>query len=102
MKSVQKFSKNKMQLLEEIYLVADNIGLVRESLKYEEDKSDRIPYWTCKNTGRHVRYLEDSRIFEVSELPKTFDRWSNSVEARFDLPCSLEKLEETLDQYLTV
>lgn len=38
--SKQRFSTNPVGMMEEIYLVAESQGLVREGIEYEEKKSD--------------------------------------------------------------
>lgn len=86
--AAQKFSTLNMIKMEEIYFVADNCGLIRESLEFEKNKSDRSPYWVDQDSGRHFRYNEETNVFEVTS--KDMDRWANSVVMSVDLPKTLE------------
>lgn len=92
--SAQKFSKNTARKMDEIYLVADEAGLQRESLEYERNKSSRIPYWVHFESGRHFRYNEDTNIFDVSSTD--MDRWANSTVLSFNLPNRLDGFRKLL------
>lgn len=94
--SKQKFSSNKLSRLEEVYFVADEAGLVRDSKEYEKTKSDRYPYWHDPETGRKFRYNEETNCFDISTLD--MDRWANSQLISVDLPKTLEELSLLIQQ----
>lgn len=91
---MQNFSKKNREKMEEIYLVAESAGLIRESLEYEEKFSDKQPYWKDPVSGRRFRLLENEE-FEVST--NDFDRWANSFLVSVPLPKTLEKFSSLID-----
>lgn len=91
---MQNFSKKNRQKMEEIYLVAEHSGLIRESLEYEEKFSDKIPYWKDTLSNRKFRLLENEE-FEVST--DDFDRWSNSSLTTAKLPKTLESFAKLIE-----
>lgn len=93
--SKQRFSTNPVGMMEEIYLVAESQGLVREGIEYEEKKSDRIPYWNDTVSGRKFRLLEEVQELEVSD--DDFDRWANSALFREKLPDTLEDFSKLIE-----
>lgn len=92
--SAQKFSKNTARKMDEIYLVADEAGLQRESLEYERNKSCRSPYWIHFESGRHFRYNEDTNTLDVSSTD--MDRWANSTVLSVNLPNRLDVFRKLL------
>lgn len=92
--SSQKFSKNPERKMDEIYFMADEMGLQRESITYESKKSCRSPYWTHFESGRHFRYNEETNILDVSSTD--MDRWSNSTVLSVDVPATLERFSSLL------
>lgn len=92
--SAQKFSKNTARKMDEIYLVADDAGLQRESLEYERNKSCRSPYWIHFESGRHFRYNEDTNMLDVSST--NMDRWANSTVLSVNVPDRLDGFRKLL------
>lgn len=94
----QKFSSNKRHMMDEVYLVAEECGLIREGEEYEEKNSDRYPYWIDTDSGRRFRLIEESARLDVSEDPKTFDRWGNSTLTTVDMPNTLERFAQVIQE----
>jgi hypothetical protein len=91
---VQKFSKNLQHKMEEIYLIADDMGLQRTSLEYETNKDSRYPYWKHFESGRHFRFNESTDTLDVSSTD--MDRWSNSTVLSVQIPNSVERFRALL------
>ncbi len=92
---MEKFSKKNREKMEQIFLVAEEKGLIRESLNYEKSFSDKTPYWNDTITSRKFRLLEND-IFQVSD--DNFDRWSNSVLTEASLPLTLENFGNLIEE----
>lgn len=95
---MQNFSKKEREKMEEIYLVAEESGLVRESLEYEKTFFDKQPYWNDSLSKRKFRLLENEE-FEVST--DDFDRWSNSGLTSSPLPKTLEAFAKLIEDLRT-
>lgn len=92
--SAQKFSKNPDHRMDEIYFVADEMGLQRQGLCYEDSKSCRSPYWTHFDSGRHFRYNEHTNTLDVSSTD--MDRWANSTVLSVEVPERLDRFRQLL------
>lgn len=92
---MEKFSKKNREKMEQIFLVAEENGLIRESLSYEKSFSDKVPYWNDTLSKRKFRLLEND-ILQVSD--DDFDRWSNSVLTESNLPLTLESFSNLIKE----
>ncbi len=92
---MEKFSKKNREKMEQIFLVAEENGLIRESLSYEKYFSDKVPYWNDTLSKRKFRLLEND-ILQVSD--DDFDRWSNSVLTESNLPLTLENFSNLIKE----
>jgi hypothetical protein len=92
--SAQKFSKNPDYKMDEIYFVADEMGLQRQSLSYERTKHCRSPYWQHFDSGRQFRYNESTNTLDVSSTD--MDRWSNSTVLSIEVPERLDRFRQLL------
>lgn len=88
--SSEKFSHIKKKKLEQIYGIANECGLIRESIDYEVNKADRMPYWNHPETSRWFRYNEESETIDVTKLNP--DRWAISSGYSIQLPKNLGSL----------
>jgi len=92
--SAQKFSKNPEHKMDEIYFVADEMGLQRQGLEYETNKSSRYPYWKHFESGRQFRYNEETNTLDVSSTD--MDRWANSTVLSVEVPERLDRFRQLL------
>lgn len=92
--SAQKFSKHPEHKMDEIYFIADEMGLQRQDLTYERSKSCRSPYWKHFESGRQFRYNEQTNTLDVSSTD--MDRWSNSTVLSVEVPERLDRFRQLL------
>jgi hypothetical protein len=92
---MEKFSKKIREKMEQVFLIAEENGLIRESLEYENSFADKIPYWNDSLSKRKFRLLEND-VFQVSD--DNFDRWSNSVLTESNLPSTLENFSNLIKE----
>lgn len=96
---MEKFSKNPRERMEQIYLAAEQAGLVRESQEYEKSPTDRYPYWHCQTSKRRFRLLEEIDVLEVGS--DDFDRWANSGMLEIKMPKYLDIFQELIESMKT-
>lgn len=92
---MEKFSKKYREKMEQIYLIAEQSGLVRESLEFEKNFEDKCPYWNDTLTSRKFRLLENGYL-QVSV--DDFDRWANSFLFEEQLATTLDKFEKQIQE----